>query len=116
VAQNRVLDRLVDRRGDVAALALADRARALRNARHSGQDGAAIHDGGAADFEPGPQTGWKSRPEVSFGIEERRLLRHRLAPRGELGDLLDGRRPDEERGSAVATVDYAATASSGDGV
>src|SRR5262249_40511205 len=70
VRERRVLGRRVERRGDVAALAVPDRARALLIGAELAEDGLHVLDRRAAEPEPGAgpgHTGWKSRPEVSFG-------------------------------------------------
>ena len=105
VLQRRGLGRLVERRGHVAALALADRPLALVAAGHRER---------ARPSRPRPPRGrarstGSQRVEEQAGgelrIEERGLLRHRLAAGGEGGDLRDGGRTDEERGLGLAAVD-----------
>ena len=68
-----------------------------------------------ATTEPEPRrghgsSGWKSRPETSFGIEVRALLRHRLAAAGDREHVLDPSRP-HQHGDLRLTLSTARTAS-----
>src|SRR5262249_27991873 len=61
VAQRRRLGGLVERGGQIAALALADDALALLAAGHGREHALDVRDGRAAELEPGAHSGWKSR-------------------------------------------------------
>ncbi len=102
---DRVLGRLVDRGRLVAAEAGADDRLALDAGRQLLEHALHVRDRGATDGEPVGHSGRKSRPEVSFGVEEGALLRHHVAAAGDRPDVLDPRRPQQEGGLGLAAVD-----------
>ena len=67
VAEHGLLGEVVDQRRVVAALALPQHRLAVGAVRALGEDGADVGGGRAAGGEPVGHTGWKSRPERSFG-------------------------------------------------
>ena len=68
VLEHDPLGGLVERGGDVAALAEPDGPLALLPRGHRGEDGLHVGDGRPAQLEPGThETGRRSRPEVSLG-------------------------------------------------
>ena len=67
VLQDDALRGLVERSGDVAALATADRPLALLARRHLDENRLNVANRRAAQLQPGAQTGWSNSPEVNFG-------------------------------------------------
>ena len=102
---------LVERRGDVAAHAVADRALARVAARHLREHALHVLDRGAAERSQSAVTRRgdterdSSRPEVSFGKKYVDFCGI-VSPRArELGHLRDRRRAHEERRVGLALVD-----------
>ncbi len=67
VTQDGLLGEMVDQRRVVAALAPAEHGLPVGPAGALGEHGAHVGGGRTAGGEPVGHTGWKSRPERSFG-------------------------------------------------